>query len=219
LIVVIGRSFLDRTSPTGPDYVVEEIGGALERSLDIVPVLVHGAEMPAPEALPERIRELAFRQAARVRSDPDFAADAETLLRALSARVLDAPGGPRGAGNAEPLRVTVHVARFVKTNTPCCFINVTNLTPSDVEVTHVWIDSTPPAFPTTPDRPLPTRLRPQESWETWIPLAELPAQLESEALHRMARARLSTGAIVASVANDSVPARGSVAGGPISEIP
>jgi hypothetical protein len=123
------------------------------------------------------------------------------------------------ATHVEPVRVTVHIARFIGTGAPCCFINVTNLAPSDVEVTHVWVDSTPPAFPTTRDRLLPKRLQPQESWETWIPLSELPRGLAIDRLPQMARARLSTGRVVPSVANDSVPPQGSVPGGPIRDVP
>ena len=52
LIVVIGQRFLERLEPDVPDYVAEEMAGALERSITIVPVLVHGAAMPAPESLP-----------------------------------------------------------------------------------------------------------------------------------------------------------------------
>ena len=51
-----------------------------------VPVLVHRAEMPTPEQLPVRIRELAFRQASQVRGDPDFPADVGKLLRLLSSK-------------------------------------------------------------------------------------------------------------------------------------
>jgi len=84
--VVIGQRFLDRVDPAAPDYLADEIAGALERKIAIVPVLVHGAEMPGPDQLPEHVRELAFRQAARLRGDPDFGADVEKLLQLLAAR-------------------------------------------------------------------------------------------------------------------------------------
>jgi len=222
LIAVIGRGFLDRAGVGGPDYMVEEIGAALERSLMIIPVLVHGSEMPEPARLPARIRDLAFRQAMRVRSDPDFTGDVEKLLRVLANHLDEARTGAADGVDTrtgERLRVTVHVGTFVKTNTVCCFINVTNLASSDVEVTHVWMESSPPTFPATDERPLPRRLKPQESWETWIPLGELVARIESEELYRLGRVRLSTGTVVSSVRNDSVPARGSVAGGAIRRIP
>lgn len=332
LIAVIGPGFLLRSNTDGPDYVVEEIAGALERRLRILPVLVHGAEMPRRDQMPEAIQDLAFRQAARLRGDPDFRGDVEAVLRWLAAD-LERPGdgdesdrrclvlvsGPRkgarfeihkertligrspkcdvpletivaspyhaeivttpqglacqdlgstngtyvngervvgrrllhdgdlihvgdailqvqlgsagdraaaanvsqpieGSASAQ-LRVTLHVARFVRTGTQCCFINVTNLAGADVELTHVWMATTPATFPETPDRPLPKRLRPQESWETWIPLSQLPAMKADEDLNRLGRARLSTGVVAESVANESVPPSGSVPGGPIETLP
>jgi hypothetical protein len=124
-----------------------------------------------------------------------------------------------GLAPQSPLRVTLHVAAFVATGTPCCFINVTNLSPSPLELTHVWLASTPPAFPRNEDRPLPKRLEPQESWETWIPLETLPAYLTQPAqLFQLARARLSNGAVVHSVANE-VPGFGTVPGGKIRKAP
>jgi hypothetical protein len=328
LVAVIGPGFLRRGSVSGPDYVIEEIAGALERSLPVLPVLIHGAEMPSPDDLPERIRDLAFRQAARLRGDPDFARDADAVLRwlempatrgdAAAARGAGGPpalelvsgpnkgtrveirkartllgrnrqcdvlldskmvsqfhaeiiSGPDGLScqdlgssngiylNGErvsdraplhdgdllhvgdtiwqvhlgdaavgaaasrvgpfPLRLTVHLAHFAQTPIPCCFINATNVSPADVELTHVWLATTPPTYPTTPDRPLPKRLRPQETWEVWIPLPSLPGAVREAELHRLARARLSSGVVVESVANDDVPAQGVVPGGPITRVP
>ena len=84
LVAIIGPRFLPVTDETAPDYVVEEVASALERNLTVVPVLVHGAEMPRPERLPPRIKDLSFRQAIPVRGDPDFASDMDKLLRALT---------------------------------------------------------------------------------------------------------------------------------------
>jgi len=333
MIAVVGPGFVrpPGSSANKSDYVVEEIAVALERSLPVLPVLIHDSQMPGFDHLPERIRDLASRNAARLRSDPDFARDAEAVLRWLEAvagaqsagaaagpPALELVSGPHkgtrvqvgkartligrsrrceihiasamasqyhaeilfgpeglacqdlgssngtylngeringratlqegdllhigdmiwqvrlGAGVgtpdggaaapgeavlAPPLRLTVHIAHFAQTGAPCCFINATNLSPTDVELTHVWLATFPPTYPTTPDRPLPKRLRPQESWEVWIPVASLPGSLAEAELHRMGRARLSTGSVVESVANEGVPEQGSVPGGPITRLP
>lgn len=117
-----------------------------------------------------------------------------------------------------PVRVTVHFAFFVATGTHCCFINVTNICRDvDVELTHVWIETNPQVFAHNPDRPLPRRLRPHESWETWIPVRELHSKLAD--LYEAARVRVSTGEVVGSVRNDTVPPEGSVPGGPITSLP
>jgi hypothetical protein len=66
-------------------------------------------------------------------------------------------------------------------------------------------------------RPLPKRLEPQETWETWIRVAVVP-NLESDEVWNLARARLSTGEIVRSHYNDGVPTPGTVPGGPITKV-
>jgi hypothetical protein len=85
------------------DFVRIEVRRALQRGTRLVPILVGGAEMPAPEELPEDLRDLAFRHAARARPNPDFQRDMERLLRSLGvdaggARPAPAaPGSPRRA--------------------------------------------------------------------------------------------------------------------------
>ncbi|MDH2414452.1 SUMF1/EgtB/PvdO family nonheme iron enzyme [Nocardioides sp. CER19] len=74
--------------PTHPisadDWVTREVSLALsEDRLAVIPVLVDGAAMPAADALPPVIRELAFRNAVAL-SPTSFEADLERLVRALS---------------------------------------------------------------------------------------------------------------------------------------
>jgi len=65
-----------------------------------------------------------------------------------------------------------------------------------------------------PARPLPKRLKPDESWETWVDVARLPEHLH-EAVYGLARARLSNGVTIKSKKNEEVPQEGNVPGGPI----
>jgi hypothetical protein len=61
---------------------------------------------------------------------------------------------------------------------------------------------------------LPKRLKPEETWETWVEVNKLPAHLHQSA-YTLARARLSNGKIIKSVENIGVPESGTVPGGPM----
>jgi hypothetical protein len=58
-------------------------------------------------------------------------------------------------------------------------------------------------------RPLPVRLKPDQSWDTWVSVAALPQIVLREAL-TLAHARLSNGAVVRSEPNTNVPNFGMV---------
>jgi hypothetical protein len=81
-------------------------------------------------------------------------------------------------------------------------------------VTHVWIETRPAIAVENDRRPLPKRLKPQETWETWIELGRLPVGLLTEELPTLVRVRLSTGEIVCGVWNESVPHSGWIPGEP-----
>jgi len=108
------------------------------------------------------------------------------------------------------VRVLVHRAYFTGSSVPHYFVKVTNLSPQrEIEVTHIWFDTTPPVHLLNPERPLPARLRLDETYETWIPTAAVPAP-EPESL---ARVKLSSGKVIKSRLNAHVPPFGGVAGG------
>jgi hypothetical protein len=116
-------------------------------------------------------------------------------------------------GKRRDVRVLVHAAMHLDTEQICFFVNVTNLSPArDVEITHVWLDDRArlPVF--NAERPLPRRLRPDESWETWLPWVHVPPDLLSTALASF-RVRLSTGATIKSSPNRDVPHIGDIPGG------
>jgi TIR domain len=62
------------------DYVRIELAAALERGIPVIPVLVGGAAMPRETELPKVLSALAFRNAAPVRTDPDFHTDMDRLI-------------------------------------------------------------------------------------------------------------------------------------------
>lgn len=65
------------------DNVRIEVESALQRKIPLIPVLVGGAEMPGPDALPESLRKLSTRNAIRVRPNPDFRPDMTRLIEGL----------------------------------------------------------------------------------------------------------------------------------------
>ena len=99
------------------------------------------------------------------------------------------------------------------TNRYALFINVTNLSSqSEIEVTHIWIEGPPKIHILNDKRRLPKRLKPQETWETWVKLAELPSELVNDRTCSLVQARLSTGTVIQSKKNKDVPSEGYVPG-------
>ena len=120
--------------------------------------------------------------------------------------------------NLRRVKVTVHKARFLKTDIWAYFINATNLSKErNIEITHIWFDCKPQIHISQPDRPLPKRLKPDETWETWILLKDLPEYVHKKPFN-LARVRLSTGKIIKSIENKNVPPIGNVPGGPIRQL-
>ena len=119
-------------------------------------------------------------------------------------------------GDRRIVRFTVHRAFFLRSGRECFFLNVANLSRTrEIEITHMWLDTTPQIAALEIDRPLPKRLKPDESWETWIDVARLPAE-SLELAFRLGRLRLSTGTIIKSKKSAKVPPQGTVPGGPVT---
>ncbi len=99
LLAFIGDEWAELTDETGrrrlddpDDWVVAEIATALAREVPVIPVLVDGAALPAPERLPLQLRPLLKRQATRLRFD-SFSADLAHLVAAI-----EHVGRPANAG-------------------------------------------------------------------------------------------------------------------------
>ena len=72
------------------------------------------------------------------------------------------------------MRVLVHRAVFLPTSPEHYVIKVTNLSARrEIEITHLWFATNPPAHILNPHRPLPARLRLDETFETWAPVADV----------------------------------------------
>jgi formylglycine-generating enzyme required for sulfatase activity len=89
MIAVIGPGWLDVTDDKGNrrldnplDFVRFEITEALSRDIPVLPVLLHGAEVPSREQLPEDMRGMLRRQAMHLQARR-FEEDAADIARAL----------------------------------------------------------------------------------------------------------------------------------------
>src|SRR5215472_6029290 len=114
------------------------------------------------------------------------------------------------------LQVLVDAAYFKGSPGKGCFVNVTNRSRDrEVEITHVWFECPSGQVPALQqDRPLPKRVKPDETWETLVEARNLPNLPEAE-LVCLGRVRLSTWQIVKAKPNIDVPHCGTVPGGPI----
>lgn len=84
------------------DWVRMELEIALNVDfVQVIPVLIGDAKMPAAEKLPEAIRGLVGLQAVKVRQDPDFHPDMDRLIKKLSSKdvsgAVEVHGDPKEA--------------------------------------------------------------------------------------------------------------------------
>jgi len=143
---------------------------------------------------------------------------ANTVLRPVGNVAAEVAAALGRAAKADPpppsTSVRAHLACFINApDRPALFINVVNHSfEREVEVTHVWLESASRVHALQQQRPLPVRLRPSESWETWVFLADVPA-IPANELCQMARVRLFFVKVTHSTENLDVPEVGYVPGG------
>src|SRR5215813_8218489 len=89
VLALIGNTWLVPRLNNPDDLVRAELEMALSRRIPVVPVLVGGAPMPRRGALPDSLKELAYRNAVQLRPDPDYGVDSDRLLRELE-RLVEA---------------------------------------------------------------------------------------------------------------------------------
>ncbi|MFF7933300.1 hypothetical protein [Streptomyces sp. NPDC007940] len=85
------------------------------------------------------------------------------------------------------------------------FIRVTNFFPWEVELEYIWFATNPEVHLVRPERPLPARLRSNETFEAWIPVSEVPQETDLEG---RVRVRLSDSSVFKSRLNHDVPPEG-----------
>ena len=120
-------------------------------------------------------------------------------------------------GVATHVRVRTHLGEFPRTDgrpgKAALFINVANVSLSqDAEITHVWIETAAgQVAPDHDERPLPVRLKPKQTWETWITVGAILAA-EPKGADKAARVRLSDGRVVKGKPDSQIPHSGHVPG-------
>lgn len=91
MLLVIGRGWLSAADANGgrrlddpTDFVRIEVEiGMRHSNVHLIPVLVDDARMPAADELPATMRDLAYKNAVKVRNEPDFGRDIEQLVNEL----------------------------------------------------------------------------------------------------------------------------------------
>ena len=90
MLVLIGKGWVDAKDQSGRrrlddpgDFIRLEIGAALKRNIPVTPVLLQGAHMPAPEQLPEDLKELSFRNGFEL-SHTRWESDVQEMIKRLA---------------------------------------------------------------------------------------------------------------------------------------
>jgi hypothetical protein len=97
LMVVVGPRWMGDVRNGEPrirgevDYVRVEVEAALDRRIPVIPLLVGGAIMPDPKALPDSIREFAYRNAVHIDSGRDFDHHMTGLIQAMDKMIATTP--------------------------------------------------------------------------------------------------------------------------------
>ncbi len=90
LLAVVGDRWLEVHDADGnprlrdpADFITIEISAALQRAIPVIPLLVGKAAMPKLSQLPPTLSQLAYRNAAEVRSGRDFHTHMDRLIRGI----------------------------------------------------------------------------------------------------------------------------------------
>ena len=89
MLALIGRDWVDGKDKSGRrrldipgDFVRLEIAAALKRNIPVTPLLLHGAQMPTAEQLPEDLSDLAYRNGFEL-SHNRWESDVQELIKRL----------------------------------------------------------------------------------------------------------------------------------------
>jgi hypothetical protein len=91
VLVVIGPRWLTIREPNGGgprldnpnDFVRIEVELAIEHNIPIIPIPVQDVKMPPADDLPTSLASLAYRNAAKVRPNPDFQGDMIRVMKGI----------------------------------------------------------------------------------------------------------------------------------------
>jgi len=131
----------------------------------------------------------------------------EAMMLHMLERLIENFGGEflNALLNKRRIRVLVHRAFLEDSRKEAFFIIITNLTlDREIEITHIWFNSNPKVHVIRDDRLLPKKLKPNETWDTWLPVNKLPSGYHPHAF-TMVRVRLSNGSLAYSEQNLTPP--------------
>ena len=91
MLVIVGPRWLTVREPNGGaprldnpnDFVRAEVELAIQNNIPIIPILVQEATMLASDDLPASLMSLAYRQAVKVRPNPDFQGDMIRVMKGI----------------------------------------------------------------------------------------------------------------------------------------
>jgi len=156
LLVLIGARWLEggrdgRRRLDDPDDLVRvEVEAALERRIPVVPVLIDQTVMPSPDLLPDRLAELAYRNAVRLDSGIDFRNHLARLVAGITPLVEAAGKGtapsPAPAGSPAAAAVGEDAHPTAKLPAPPRLAD---------PVTRLWRTLKPERAPTIPTTEAP----------------------------------------------------------------
>jgi TIR domain len=113
VLVIIGKSWLNITSPEGQrridsptDYVRLEIEAALNRAINVIPVLVDNASMPLASQLPSTLQPLIYRNAAEIRPGRDLNYHIQQLVQDIEKQFNGSQADSPGNSTPEKARST-----------------------------------------------------------------------------------------------------------------
>ena len=96
LLAIIGPRWLTLHEAAGTrrldnphDFVRTELELAIQHSIPIIPLLVQDAKMPSADDLPAEVASLAYRNAVKVRPNPDFPEDMARVLKGIESLAPD----------------------------------------------------------------------------------------------------------------------------------
>ncbi len=109
MLALIGRDWVDGKDKSGRrrldipgDFVRMEITAALKRNIPVTPLLLHGAQMPTAEQLPEDLSDLAYRNGFEL-SHNRWESDVQELVKRLGLVARnDTPSGAKTDAAAPP---------------------------------------------------------------------------------------------------------------------
>ncbi len=108
LLSIMGVNWLDAKDEAGErrlddpaDFVRLETASALKRDIPVIPVLVRGAKMPRADALPDDLKDLAYRNGAEL-THARWSSDVQLLIKALRPFVGESKGAPASPSTSVP---------------------------------------------------------------------------------------------------------------------